>query len=160
MYSVANYRPHLSHSFGQICNFHDTILVTCLYMYLIMNEEHFTFHLRYKHSQKVCDPIVVLKCDHRCGIHAVESRIQYCLRSSYVNSLTQISTYKFSRLSSLHFFHDKLREYDNRSNSTREGERGLIFRIDAGNRAQNKIYVTYFRHFTIRMLKSRCHVSS
>ena len=25
---MANYRPHLSHSFGQICNFHDPILVT------------------------------------------------------------------------------------------------------------------------------------
>ena len=51
VYSVANYRPHLIVTFGQICNFCDPNLVTFyLCVYLILNEEHFTFHIQYKHS--------------------------------------------------------------------------------------------------------------
>ena len=38
-------------TFGLICNFYDPHLVTfCLGMYLILNNEHFTFYLRWKHS--------------------------------------------------------------------------------------------------------------
>ena len=38
-------------TFGQKCNFRDLNLVTFyLYIHLISNEEHFTFHLHYKHS--------------------------------------------------------------------------------------------------------------
>ena len=61
---------------GKYVNFCDPNLVpSCLCMYLILSEEHFTFHLQYKHSgsfsnrkfeelsypknQKMCDPIVV-----------------------------------------------------------------------------------------------------
>ena len=34
-----------------MCNFRDPNLVTfSLCIYLILNEEHFTFHLQYKHS--------------------------------------------------------------------------------------------------------------
>ena len=63
-------------TFGQMSNFRDPNLVTFyLCIYLILNEEHFTFHLQYKHSgtfanrkyeelsypknQKMCDPILV-----------------------------------------------------------------------------------------------------
>ena len=63
-------------TFGQMCNFRDPNLVTLyLCIYLILNEEHFTFHLQYKHSgtftnrkyeelsypktQKMCDPFLV-----------------------------------------------------------------------------------------------------
>ena len=61
-------------SFGQISNFCDPNLVTFyLFIYLILNEEHFPFHLQYKHScmfckykelsypknQKMCNPILV-----------------------------------------------------------------------------------------------------
>ena len=63
-------------TFGQMCNFRDSALVTFyLCIYLKLNEEHFTFHLQYKHSgtfpnrkygelsypknQKMCDPILV-----------------------------------------------------------------------------------------------------
>ena len=72
VYSVANYRPHLSHfcanmkfSRSQLSH----VLSVCIY--LILNEEHFTFHLQYKHSgtfanrkyeelsQKMCDPLMV-----------------------------------------------------------------------------------------------------
>ena len=59
-----------------MCNFRDSALVTFYFcIYLILNEEHFTFHLQYKHSgtfanrkygelsypknQKMCDPILV-----------------------------------------------------------------------------------------------------
>ena len=55
IYSVANYRPHLSHFWGNSCDFRDPNLVT-FYFYLWidpffrLNEEHFTFHLQYKHS--------------------------------------------------------------------------------------------------------------
>ena len=59
-----------------MCNFRDSALVTFyLCIYLILNEEHFTFHLQDKHSgtfpdrkygelsypknQKMCDPILV-----------------------------------------------------------------------------------------------------
>ena len=59
-----------------MCNFRDSNLVTFyLCIYLILNEEHITFHLQYKHSgtfanrkyeelsypknQKICDPILV-----------------------------------------------------------------------------------------------------
>ena len=62
-------------TFGQMCNFRDLNLVTLyLCMYLVVNEEHFTFHLQYKHSgtfanykyeelsyhknQKTCGPIL------------------------------------------------------------------------------------------------------
>ena len=71
-YSVANYRPHLSH-FGANVQFSRVTFYLCIY--LILNEEHFTFHLQYKHSgtfpnrkygelsypknQKMCDPILV-----------------------------------------------------------------------------------------------------
>ena len=41
-------------TFGQICNFRDPNLVTCYYYelnpFFRLNEEHFTFHLQYKHS--------------------------------------------------------------------------------------------------------------
>ena len=38
-------------TFGQMCNFRDPNLVTFyLCIYLILNEERFTFHLQYKHS--------------------------------------------------------------------------------------------------------------
>ena len=38
-------------TFGQICNFRDPSLVTFyLCISLKLNEEHFTFHLQYKHS--------------------------------------------------------------------------------------------------------------
>ena len=60
-------------TFGQMCNFCNPNLVTLyLCMCLILNKEHFTFHLQYKHSgmfanckyeelsypknQKMCDP--------------------------------------------------------------------------------------------------------
>ena len=63
-------------TFGQMCNFRNANLVTLyLCMYLILNKEHFTFHLQYKHSgtfanckyeelshpknQKMCNPILV-----------------------------------------------------------------------------------------------------
>ena len=65
-------------TFGQMCNFRDPNLVTfylCMYRPSILNEEHFTFHLQYKHSgtfanrkyeelsypknQRMCDPILV-----------------------------------------------------------------------------------------------------
>ena len=77
VYSVANYGPHLSHFWRPpICNFRDPILVTFyLCIYLILNEEHLTFGLQYKHSgtfanrkyeelsypknRKMCDPILV-----------------------------------------------------------------------------------------------------
>ena len=58
----------------QVCNFRDPNLVTFYFMYLILNKEHFTYHLQYKHSgtfanrkyeelshsknQKMCDPIL------------------------------------------------------------------------------------------------------
>ena len=62
-------------TFGQICNFRYPNLVPFyLFMYLILNKEHFPFHLHYKHSgtlanrkneelsyprnQKMCDPIL------------------------------------------------------------------------------------------------------
>ena len=42
-------------SFGQISNFCDPNLVTFyLFIYLILNEEHFPFHLQYKHSGMFC----------------------------------------------------------------------------------------------------------
>ena len=60
-----------------MCNVRDPNLVTFyLCIYLILNEEHFTFHLQYKHSgtfanrkyeemsypknQKMCEPILVI----------------------------------------------------------------------------------------------------
>ena len=63
-------------TFGQMCNFRDPNLVTFyLRILIILNEEHFTFHLQYKHSgtfsnhkyeelcypknPKMCDPILV-----------------------------------------------------------------------------------------------------
>ena len=63
-------------TFGQICNSRDPNLVTFyLCIFLILNNEHFTFHLQYKHfgtfanckyeelsyptNQKICDPILV-----------------------------------------------------------------------------------------------------
>ena len=62
-------------TFGKMRNFRDPDLVTFyLCIYLILNEEHFTFHLQHKHSgtfpnhkygelsypknQKMCDPIL------------------------------------------------------------------------------------------------------
>ena len=40
-------------TFGKICNFRDPYLVTFyLCIYLILNEEQFTFHLQYKNSDK------------------------------------------------------------------------------------------------------------
>ena len=51
IYSVANEIEHILVTFGQICNFRDPNLVTFyLCMYLILNEEHFTFHPQYRHS--------------------------------------------------------------------------------------------------------------
>ena len=53
VYSVANYRPHLS-SFWQIGNFRDPNLATFYFLridsFFKLNEEHFTFHLQYKHA--------------------------------------------------------------------------------------------------------------
>ena len=63
-------------TFGRICHFRDPNLVTFyLRIYLILNEEHLTFQLRYKNSgtfanpkyeelsypknPKMCDPILV-----------------------------------------------------------------------------------------------------
>ena len=38
-------------TFGQVCNFRDPNFVTFhLCIYFILSEEHFTFHLQYKHS--------------------------------------------------------------------------------------------------------------
>ena len=54
VYSVASYRLHLSHFWG-ICNFGDPNLVTVYNLILMINTEHFTFHLQYKHCvQYVC----------------------------------------------------------------------------------------------------------
>ena len=48
--SVASIDPILV-TFGQMCNFRDSALVTFYFcIYLILNEEHFAFHLQYKHS--------------------------------------------------------------------------------------------------------------
>ena len=64
-------------TFAQRCNFRDPSLVTFyLCIYLILNEEHFTFHIQFKHSvtlanrkyeelshpknHKKCDPILTL----------------------------------------------------------------------------------------------------
>ena len=64
-------------TFAQRCNFGDPSLVTFyLCIYLILNEEHFTFHIPFKHSgtlanrkyeelshpknHKKCDPILTL----------------------------------------------------------------------------------------------------
>ena len=53
VYSVTNYRSHLGH-FRAISNFRDPKLVTFYFYELThffkLNEEHFTFHLQYKHS--------------------------------------------------------------------------------------------------------------
>ena len=74
VYSVASYRPQLSH-YWEIYNFPDPNLVNFyLSKYLILNEEHFTFYLQYKHSgtfasrkyeelsyhknNKMCEPIL------------------------------------------------------------------------------------------------------
>ena len=53
VYSVANYRPHLSHfwenmlfSRSQLSH----ILILRNYSFFRLNEEHFTFHLQHKHS--------------------------------------------------------------------------------------------------------------
>ena len=43
VYSVANYRPHLNFR-------HPNLGTFCSCIYLILNEEHFTFHIQYKHS--------------------------------------------------------------------------------------------------------------
>ena len=60
-------------TFGHICNFRDPNLVTFyLCMYLILNKEHFTFHLQYKHSgtfangkcEEVSHPKNQEMCDH------------------------------------------------------------------------------------------------
>ena len=71
------YRLHLSHFWAYnyvfFCN--PNLVTFYLCMYLILNKEHFTFHLQYKHSdtfashknevlsypknQKMCDPILV-----------------------------------------------------------------------------------------------------
>ena len=66
VYFVTNYRPHLSH-FGQICNFCDPGLVTFYFMkthfvvvvvFFKPNEEHFNFHLQYKHPWTYGAPFV------------------------------------------------------------------------------------------------------
>ena len=51
VYSVANYRPHLSH-FGQLCNIHDPNLVTLYFQELtnFLDWMKNTFHPQYKHS--------------------------------------------------------------------------------------------------------------
>ena len=48
---MANYRPILV-TFGQTCNLSDPNLVTFYTIYPILNEEHFTFHIQYKHPGK------------------------------------------------------------------------------------------------------------
>ena len=51
VYSVTQILDPILVTFGQICNFHDPNLVTFYFcIYLILNEEQFTFHLQYKHS--------------------------------------------------------------------------------------------------------------
>ena len=52
VYFVANYRPHLTHFWANII----VAIPTYLCMYLILNEEHFTFHLQYKHSGTFANP--------------------------------------------------------------------------------------------------------
>ena len=75
VYSVANYRPHLSHFWAKTYISQSQLSHFLLCIYLILNKEHFTFHLQYKHSgtfanrkyeelsypknQKMCDPILV-----------------------------------------------------------------------------------------------------
>ena len=48
---MANYRPILV-TFGQTCNLSDPNLVTFYTIYPILNEEHVTFHIQYKHPGK------------------------------------------------------------------------------------------------------------
>ena len=70
VYFVPNYRLHLSYFWANGNFRHPNLSI-----YLVLNEEHFTFHLQYKHSgtfanrkyeelsypktQKMCDPILV-----------------------------------------------------------------------------------------------------
>ena len=53
VYSVANYRPHLSHFWANI-KFSGSQLSHYLFLWIDpffrLNEEHFTFNLQYKHS--------------------------------------------------------------------------------------------------------------
>ena len=51
VYSVTNSDPILV-TFGQGCNFlrYPNLVSFSLCIHLILNEEHFTFHIQYKHS--------------------------------------------------------------------------------------------------------------
>ena len=47
VHSLANYKFHL----GRFCNFrHPNLVTSYLCIHLILNKEHSTFHLQYKHS--------------------------------------------------------------------------------------------------------------
>ena len=73
VYSVANYRFHVSHFWASMKFLQSQLNYFLLYMYLILIKEHFTFHLQYKHSgmfaicryeelsyaKKMCFPILV-----------------------------------------------------------------------------------------------------
>ena len=50
VYSVANYRLHVSHFWASMKFLQSQLNYFLLYMYLILIKEHFTFHLQYKHS--------------------------------------------------------------------------------------------------------------
>ena len=94
--------------FGQICNFRNPNLVTLyLCMYLILNKEHFTFHLQYKHSgtftnrkyeelsypknKKMCDRILVTQFKMRP--HDSESSRENATPSSATSPLALIRKY-------------------------------------------------------------------
>ena len=70
VYSMANYRPHPSHFWANVY-FLRSQLSHFLFLWIDpfswLNEEHFTFHLRYKHSKilKCATPLKLLywKCD-------------------------------------------------------------------------------------------------
>ena len=52
VYSVANYRPHLSHFWAKLCVIFliQNLVTFYLCIYVILNEKHLTFHQQYKHS--------------------------------------------------------------------------------------------------------------
>ena len=75
VYSVANYRPLLNRFWAKTYFSQSQLSHFLICIYLILNKEHLTFHLQYKHSgmfakrkyeglsypnnQKMCDPILV-----------------------------------------------------------------------------------------------------
>ena len=88
---------------GQICSFRDpNLVIFYLCIYLILNKEGFTFHLKYKHSgtfgnlkseglfclknQKMCDPILVTLL--KMPPHDSESSRENATPSSETSPLT------------------------------------------------------------------------